>query len=78
MIAIFAIWIARNRHSRATDSVPDFYRRFLERMAKAGLPRQPSETPAEFALRAGQKFPARLADIEQITANYYHARFAKH
>jgi hypothetical protein len=66
-----------SRRSRLTgDQAIRFYTRFLERMARAGRPKRPSETGREYAGRLLNEWPKERREIEAVTERYYRARFA--
>jgi transglutaminase-like putative cysteine protease len=67
-----------SRRSRISgDPAIRFYARFLEKMARAGHPKQPSETGWEYASRLAQALPGKRPDIAAITHRYYRMRFAR-
>jgi len=55
----------------------DFYRRFLNRMARQGYPKAASETGWEYAERLYRRFPEKSTAIKQLTSRYYEIRFAR-
>lgn len=63
------------RAAGARARVPDFYRRALRRLARAGLRPQPSETAAEFAVRVAAARPECGTTFGAITQVYERVRF---
>jgi hypothetical protein len=49
---------------------------FLRRLAKAGLPKAPSETPLRFASRAALRFPRSAGSIQTLSQRYALCRYA--
>lgn len=55
-----------------------YYLAFVRRSEESGLPRAPSQTPAEFAARFDTVLPESEPDIEALTAAFVEARYAPH
>jgi len=73
LMGIISLW--RRRHKQPS-AIPADYIRFLRRMERAGLPRQPWETAHEFSRRARQRFPEQTNQIERITSAYIKQRYS--
>lgn len=73
LIAGLIFW---RRGEDAENADVRLYKRFLNRMAKAGYPKRPHETGWEFAQRLALSIPDKEAAIWQATADYYQRRFA--
>jgi transglutaminase-like putative cysteine protease len=58
--------------------VERLYRRTLGRLARAGCPRRPNETPHEYAERVGTSGLISDDDFRQLTERYAAARFGGH
>jgi hypothetical protein len=55
-----------------------YYRAMLERNAKAGLPRAPSQTPDEYAQVMNDLAPTIESEVEQLTQTFDEARYSAH
>jgi hypothetical protein len=63
--------------ARSGAPVQRIYRRALDRLARAGLPRRPSETPREYAARVTEARVGGSDLLEQLTELYTSARFGR-
>jgi hypothetical protein len=54
-----------------------FYLAMVRRSAEQGLPRTPSQTPAEYAAKLQNALPAAGQDIESITESFIQARYSR-
>ena len=68
------LWPRRKR----TDALERQWRRFCRKLARQGVTRQPWETAADFARRAGLAHPARAATIAAIAEHYARLRYGPH
>ena len=74
--AMSLLFLSRRSSHVAGDPVVRFYTLFLERMARTGHPKQPSETGREFAARLARALPREQASVQDITDRYYRLRFS--
>jgi transglutaminase-like putative cysteine protease len=74
MLALLAVWLAR-RESLPPDPTLRFYRRFCRKLARAGVERQASEGPLDFAARVAATRPQLREPVERITAMYVALRY---
>jgi len=66
---------ARKPPSGAEPAVYGVYRRALDRLARAGLPRRPTETPREYAGRVARAAAPGSDLLDELTELYTAARF---
>jgi hypothetical protein len=78
LLALAAVGLSFLSHrSPAAGGAPvRFYARFLERMARAGHPKDPAETGLEFADRLARAIPGEREAINRVTRDYYDRRFS--
>ncbi len=77
VLALAGAWLfLRKRHVSLHQPVR-FYRRFLDRMARAGHPKALHETGWEFAERLSRLDPALSELAHRTTVKYYQVRFRK-
>jgi protein-glutamine gamma-glutamyltransferase len=74
-LAGIGLTLVRRRH-RPPDPVRRQYERYCKRLARHGLVRAPHESAAAFAARARAALPAAAAEIDSITSEYLHLRYA--
>ena len=55
-----------------------FYQAMLRRARESGLPRQPSQTPFEYAQRLEQDLPEINEDLASLTGAFVEARYSRH
>jgi hypothetical protein len=55
-----------------------FYLALLRRSQESGLPRQPSQTPFEYAQRLQQDLPEVDEDLKSLTGAFVEARYSRH
>ena len=53
-----------------------FYLAMVRRGGEEGVPRQPSQTPAEYAVRLERELPSAIEDIDSITTAFVEARYS--
>src|SRR6185369_8071584 len=63
---------------RDVTPVARLYEKALARLARRGLPRQPSETPREFAARVARENVRGSDALARLTELYAAARFGRH
>lgn len=66
----------RNMTARAL--VRYYYGLLLQRGAQSGLPRNPAQTPSEYAQVLDQQAPDAAQDVDHLTATYIEARYSTH
>ena len=54
-----------------------FYLAMIRRSGEQGLPRSPSQTPAEYAAKLGNALPAAGEDVASITDAFIQARYSR-
>lgn len=74
-LAMLAIAAAILRDSRRQDALQTAYARFLRKLARAGIMRQPHEGPLEFAARAAAARPTQREAIFAISMRYARLRY---
>ena len=72
--AILSLFLLYQR-PKPKDRTLIVYNRFLKKLAKAGLTKNPSEGARDFAERIKSKLPEKAAIIEQITATFIDQRY---
>ncbi|MEE8587497.1 MAG: DUF3488 and transglutaminase-like domain-containing protein [Acidobacteriota bacterium] len=70
------LFIKRLLRKKGAEIAPQYYLEMLYILERRGLRRRPSETPAEFARRAGSQIRSQLP--ARITELYYRNRFGRH
>jgi transglutaminase-like putative cysteine protease len=75
ILAVVGFWQRRPGRS-PHDPVVQLYERFCQRLATAGLPREPSEGPSRYGERAAARFPAVAPQIRAIIELYTALRYA--
>jgi hypothetical protein len=66
--------LARTRHARADPAVA-LWSRLCRRLARAGLPRNPSEGPLAYTARAASRWPQSRAMLQQVGETYARLRY---
>jgi hypothetical protein len=69
---------ARSAHLSARERVRRYYALLLERGAKSGVPRGPSQTPNEYAHSLVQRAPDAAEDVNNLTQAFVEARYSTH
>ncbi len=70
--------LRRPRADTPRDQILRYYHSLTERAAAEGLPRRPTQTPAEFAETVTEQIPATTADLDALTAAFIEARYSPH
>ncbi|MCK4762494.1 MAG: DUF3488 domain-containing transglutaminase family protein [Candidatus Aminicenantes bacterium] len=65
------------RKSALSEPLLELYRRFCNKLGRAGLRRLAWEGPLDFARRAAAKFPRSAGDIEQVTNLFIELRYGR-
>jgi hypothetical protein len=55
-----------------------YYGLLLQRGAQSGLPRNPAQTPSEYAKLLDQRAPDAAPDVDQLTETFIEARYSTH
>lgn len=76
VLGILALWMVRRR-TPPVDPVLKIYRRFCQRLARAGVTRRASEGPVDFAARVITLRPQLREQVEGITAMYVALRYGE-
>ncbi len=76
IIGVLALWLLRRL--RLDDPVHRHWKRFCDKLQRAGLARSPSEGPLDFGRRAAQRFPQRAETVERIARLYIDLRYGAH
>jgi transglutaminase-like putative cysteine protease len=76
MVAVLALWLLRRL--RLDDPVQRQWRRFCDKLGRAGLARAASEGPLDFAARAATRFPQQAALVRDIGSLYIDLRYGRH
>ncbi|MCF6255175.1 MAG: DUF3488 and transglutaminase-like domain-containing protein [Gammaproteobacteria bacterium] len=76
VMAVVAVYLLRPWRRQSRDPAQVAYERFCQRLSRCGMQRQPAEGPLDFARRAGQQYPQRARDINNITTLYERQRYA--
>lgn len=74
IVGLITLWVLRptpNKH----DPIQKAWLRFQRKLARAGLQREPTEGPLDFAVRAAQTFPTRQKLIDDIVELYLPLRY---
>jgi transglutaminase-like putative cysteine protease len=75
ILGLVGLWLRRPGRS-PSDPIVRTYARFCQRLASAGLPREPAEGPHHYGERAATHFPAAAAQIRAIIALYTALRYS--
>jgi transglutaminase-like putative cysteine protease len=75
VLIIYAGWMQLRTRPRA-DQTQTLYKRFCQKLARAGVQRVPWEGPSDFATRAAQALPNESRRVRQITETYIALRYA--
>jgi len=75
LFALLLWW--SHRQASVRDPLARQWRRFERRLARAGVPRLPSEGPADYAMRAHRAFPDAAEQIERIARSYATLRYGR-
>jgi len=70
VLLLVAASLLRRRDTRSIGPVDRIYLAFCERLARSGCPRQPGETPGQYAERLALEFPALAPAVRDITDRY--------
>ncbi|MFO7716690.1 DUF3488 and DUF4129 domain-containing transglutaminase family protein [Desulfosarcina sp.] len=74
--AILLIRLRNQEHPKPPgDELQKIYGRFLEKMARFGLPRPPHQGPLDFARSVTKRHPALQWDVAEITGRYIGLRY---
>lgn len=74
IVGLIALWVLRPAPD-THDDIQAAWIKFQNKLARAGLHRQPTEGPLDFAVRAAQTFPACTPAIESIVELYLPLRY---
>ena len=72
-----AVSLIRLRSLDPRRQIYFFYLAMLRRGGEQGVPRQPSQTPAEYAAALEKTLPASEEDIHSITQAFVEARYSR-
>jgi transglutaminase-like putative cysteine protease len=75
LFALLLWWAHRQRPQH--DALARQWLRFERRLARRGLPRLPSEGPADYAMRASRALPRHAGAIEGIARRYTQLRYGR-
>jgi hypothetical protein len=75
VLIIYAGWM-QLRTRPSADQTQTLYKRFCQKLARAGVQRVPWEGPSDFATRAAQALPNESRRVRQITETYIALRYA--
>jgi transglutaminase-like putative cysteine protease len=75
VVAMLALWLMRRLS--LDDPVQRQWRRFCNKLGRAGLMRGTSEGPLDFAERAAARFPRQAAQVRGISALYADLRYGR-
>lgn len=70
------VWLLLRAPRGPRDPVGSAYRRFLARLARAGVPRAAHEGPLDFAARASTALPRSGAQLQMLSQRYARYRYA--
>jgi hypothetical protein len=76
VVLVLAALILRRLHSSAHDPVLRAYRIFCRKLERAGLTRETTEGPYDFALRVARTQPMLAVPVQSITQLYVALRYA--
>lgn len=77
MLLALAAWLVYTHQPRPVDAARREWDRFCALLAREGVAPMPTEGPQDLARRAAEALPAKRATIEQVTAAYIAARYAR-
>lgn len=77
LIMLAITWSLLRGGARRPDPLQALYLRFLRKLARAGIMRQPHEGPLQFAQRAAAALPARAQAILAICTRYAGLRYGR-
>ncbi len=66
------------RHRSARERVLFFYLAMVRRGNQSGIPRQPGQTPYEYAQSLEAALPENCADVASLTDSFVEARYSRH
>jgi transglutaminase-like putative cysteine protease len=75
IVAVLSLWLLRRL--RLDDPVQRHWRRFCNKLGRAGVARAASEGPLDFTERAAARFPQQAALVRAIGALYIDMRYGK-
>jgi len=75
LIGIYAGWMGL-RFRPGGDRIKSLYERFCRKAARLGVPREPTEGPADFAHRAARLLPNESEQIQRISNAYMAIRYS--
>ncbi|WP_066965580.1 DUF3488 and transglutaminase-like domain-containing protein [Microbulbifer sp. Q7] len=75
-LLLLLVWLKLSSRGPALPAASRLYLRFCQRMARAGLPRIPGETPGDYANRIERELPRLGSMAARITAAYERAAYA--
>ena len=75
-LLVLVVWLKWSSRGPALPIASRLYLRFCRRMARAGLPRNPGETPGEYAQRIERALPRLGPMAVRITRAYEKAAYA--
>ncbi len=74
-VLVLVLWL--RRQDRPADPVQRLYREFCRRLARRGLPREPSEGPIDYARRIARARPDLAMTARAICTGYARLRYAR-
>lgn len=74
-VTVLVIAAVTLRKRRRIDALQASYLRFLRKLARAGITRQPHEGPLDFGARAAAMLPQRADEIRAISQHYAQLRY---
>ena len=77
-VTVLLFLLSLRRSQTRTDAVKRAYLLFCEKLARAGLPRAPTEGPAAYADRLSRTRPQLETAVSAITALYIRLRYGRH
>ena len=75
-LLLLLVWLKLSSRGPAVSAASRLYLRFCRRMARAGMPRNPGETPGDYARRIKQELPRLGPMAASITSAYEKAAYA--
>lgn len=76
-LALVVFRMRNRRRSASDDAAQRVYRRFLEKMARIGIPKAPHEGPLAYAEAVGLKHPELKIAVDLITGHYVRLRYSR-
>ncbi len=76
LLAVLAFWM-RRPGTAGLDRAQRLFARFSQRLARAGVQREPAEGPAAFTARAAAQFPEQAEQIREVGALYTALRYGR-